>query len=47
MTDDVEHILRRYFPDRRLAEIRVLSKPTRLEPQKIIMTEGDDDSPQE
>jgi hypothetical protein len=37
VTDDVEHILRRNFPDRRLAEIKVLSKPTRLEQQKIIL----------
>jgi len=37
VTDDVEHILRRYFLDRRLAEIKVLSKPTRLEQQRIIL----------
>jgi TnpA family transposase len=33
----LEHILRRYFPAWRLAEIKVLSKPTRLEQQKNIL----------
>ena len=34
---DLEHILRRYFPARDIAEIKVLSKPTRLEQQQIIL----------
>jgi TnpA family transposase len=34
---DLEHILRRYFPTRRVAEINTLSKPTRLEQQRLIL----------
>jgi TnpA family transposase len=34
---DLEHILRRYFPMRRVAEIKTLSKPTRLEQQRLIL----------
>jgi TnpA family transposase len=37
VADDLEHILRRYFPARRLAEIKRLSKPTRLEQQRVIL----------
>jgi TnpA family transposase len=37
VADDLEHILRRYFPPRRLAEIKRLSKPTRLEQQRVIL----------
>lgn len=37
VTGDLEHILRRYFPARDIAEIKVLSKPTRLEQQQVIL----------
>lgn len=37
VTDDLEHIRRRYFPTRDLAEIKAPSKPTRLEQQQIIL----------
>lgn len=37
VTNDLEHILRRYFPARRLAEIKRLSKPTRLAQQRVIL----------
>ena len=37
VTGDLEHILRRYFPARDIAEIKVLSKPTRLEQQQGIL----------
>jgi Domain of unknown function (DUF4158) len=36
--NDPEYIHQRYFPKRELAEIRALSKPTRLEQQQIILT---------
>jgi len=32
--DDLRHILRCYFPERDLATVKPLSKPTRLEQQK-------------
>jgi len=35
--DDLSFILRRYFPDRQVATIKMLSKPTRLEQQGIIL----------
>lgn len=35
--DDLRHILQRYFPERDLAAIKPLSKPTRLEQQQIIL----------
>src|SRR5208282_5907855 len=35
--DDLGHVLRRYFPTRDVAEIKVLSKPTRLEQQQVIL----------
>ena len=35
--DDLEHIRGRYFPARELAEVKALSKPTRLEQQRIIL----------
>ena len=35
--DDLEHIRHRYFPARDIAEIRILSKPTRLGQQQIIL----------
>jgi hypothetical protein len=35
--DDLEHIRGRYFPDRELADVKALSKPTRLEHQRIIL----------
>ena len=35
--DDLDHIRGRYFPTRDLAEIKGLSKPTRLEQQYIIL----------
>lgn len=35
--DDLEHIRRRYFPERDLDTIKPLSKPTRLEQQQIIL----------
>lgn len=37
VTDDLGHILRRYFPTRDMAEIKGLSKPTRLEQQQVIL----------
>ncbi|MEI7457677.1 MAG: DUF4158 domain-containing protein, partial [Nitrosomonadales bacterium] len=35
--DDLEYIRHRYFPARDIAEIRTLSKPTRLEQQQVIL----------
>jgi hypothetical protein len=35
--DDLSFILRQYFPDRQVASIKTLSKPTRLEQQRIIL----------
>ncbi len=35
--DDLEHLRRRYFPTRDIAEIKMLSKPTRLEQQQVIL----------
>ena len=35
--DDLEHILRRYFPTRDRSEIKAISKPTRLEQQQLIL----------
>lgn len=35
--DDLAHVLRRYFPARDIAEIKMLSKPTRLEQQQVIL----------
>jgi len=37
VTGDLEHILRRYFPARGIADIKALSKPTRLEQQQVIL----------
>jgi hypothetical protein len=37
VADDLEHILRRYFPARALSEINPLSKPTRLDQQRAIL----------
>ena len=37
VTDDLGHVFRRYFPTRDVAEIKVLSKPTRLEQQQVIL----------
>ena len=37
VTDDLGHVLRRYFPTRDVAEIKALSKPTRLEQQQVIL----------
>src|ERR1022692_664634 len=37
VANDLEHILRRYFPERRLTEIKRLSKPTRLAQQRVIL----------
>ena len=37
VTGDLEHILRRYFSRRKIADIRTLSKPTRLEQQRLIL----------
>jgi hypothetical protein len=34
---DLEHILRRHFPARDIAEIKTLSKPTRLEQQQVVL----------
>jgi hypothetical protein len=34
---DIDHILTRYFPGRLMAEVRSLSKPTRLAQQRIIL----------
>ncbi len=35
--DDLRYILQQYFPERDLASINALSKPTRLEQQQIIL----------
>ena len=35
--EDLDYIIGRYFPDRDLASIKPLSKPTRLEQQGIIL----------
>lgn len=35
--DDLGYVLRRYFPTRNVAEIKALSKPTRLEQQQVIL----------
>ena len=35
--DDLEHIRHRYFPARDIVEIKMLSKPTRLEQQQVIL----------
>jgi hypothetical protein len=35
--DDLRHILQQYFPGKELATIKALSKPTRLEQQRIIL----------
>jgi len=35
--DDLEHLRHRYFPARDNAEIKALSKPTRLEQQQVIL----------
>jgi hypothetical protein len=35
--DDVGHVLHRYFPARDMADIKGLSKPTRLEQQQVIL----------
>jgi hypothetical protein len=35
--DDLEHIRHRYFPTRDIVEIKILSKPTRLEQQQVIL----------
>lgn len=37
VTDDLGHVLHRYFPTRNMAKIKVLSKPTRLEQQRSIL----------
>jgi len=37
VADDLAHVLRRYFPTRVMAEIKALSKPTRLEQQQVIL----------
>jgi hypothetical protein len=37
VTEDVEHILRRYFPARDMAEIKARSRSTRLEQQQLIL----------
>ena len=37
VTEDLEHILRRHFPARAMADIKGLSKPTRLEQQQVIL----------
>jgi hypothetical protein len=37
VADDLEHILRRYFPARAVSEINPLSKPTRLDQQRAIL----------
>lgn len=37
VTDDLGYVLRRYFPMRDMAEIKMLSKPTRLEQQQVIL----------
>jgi hypothetical protein len=34
---DLEYIRHRYFPERDIAEIKMLSKPTRLEQQQVIL----------
>ncbi len=35
--DDLEYIRHRYLPARNIAEIKMLSKPTRLEQQQVIL----------
>lgn len=35
--DDLQHILRRYFPERDLDTVKLLSKPTRLGQQEIVL----------
>jgi hypothetical protein len=35
--DDLQHILRRYFPERDLDTVKPLSKPTRLGQQEIVL----------
>jgi hypothetical protein len=37
VTEDLEHILRRHFPTPEMADIKGLSKPTRLEQQQVIL----------
>ena len=37
VTEDLEHILRRHFPARAMADIKGLSKPTRLKQQQVIL----------
>jgi Domain of unknown function (DUF4158) len=37
VTEDVAHILRRYFPAREIAEIKAPSRSTRLEQQQVIL----------
>ena len=37
MLDDLHHILRRYFPERDLATVKPLSKPTRLGQQEVVL----------
>ena len=37
VADDLGQVLRRYFPTRDTTEIKVLSKPTRLEQQQVIL----------
>ncbi len=37
VTEDLEHILRRHFPAPEMADIKGLSKPTRLEQQQVIL----------
>jgi Domain of unknown function (DUF4158) len=37
VAEDLEHILRRHFPERGLSEINPLSKPTRLDQQRAIL----------
>jgi hypothetical protein len=37
VTEDLEHIRRRYFPVPEMANIKGLSKPTRLEQQQVIL----------
>jgi hypothetical protein len=37
VTEDLEDILRRHFPTPEMADIKGLSKPTRLEQQQVIL----------
>jgi hypothetical protein len=37
VTDDLGHLLGRYFPTRDRSEIKAISKPTRLEQQQVIL----------